>query len=425
MTFLFVPGSLSAERFTPFSEPLTDDSYQTFLENLTSVKNIYELEIRGLAQGSVENEIWSGSYWPVHKGLLSYRYADSNRPTSLKFSVNYQYFQSNPPGNFLVQARIDQMSPAEKYDLLTGNSDWSLSQYMWKKGLVDYDAGREVATWAGICHGWAAATHQGVKMPLHSVVVPDATNTLQIKFYPHDIKGLVSYLWAESSPNSIRAGNRCRQNEVVKDIYLRPVDPSCLDGNPMSWHLAITNRLGQYKNSFVMDSAWGDEVWNYGVSAYDYSYFNPKTYETLHSLNRAIEPLETLASDRFKTYRSPRAKYIVGIIMDVFHPALVEPNATENTNITYQTNKFYYDLELDENYEIVGGEWYSQDRPDFIWTFPAGSAAQPREDFALSETPWSGTEPVPALYSEKAREASARGKVLNSIVQVLLDQSQK
>lgn len=418
ITLLIFWSSLSlAQEFKNFSEPLTDDNFELFTEGLTAVKNIFELEARGLARGSVEQVPWSGSYWPVHRGILSFRFADPNFKASKDFVTNYEQFNSSRPEIFIYENRIGQLSPAEKYDLLVGDLNWTLSKKMWEKGRVDLDRGLEIPQWTGICHGWAAATQSGLGAPEHSVSVMDISQTHSIHFYPHDIKGLISFLWAESGPASFRAGNRCRQNEVVRDEYLRPVDSACLDGNPMTWHLAITNRVGLGRKSFVMDASSGTEVWNYAVSSYDYSYFNPRTFEPFYALDRAIEPIENMNSDRFRRYRSPRARFVVGIVMEVFHSALIEPTTNEGNQWVAQVHKFYYDLELDENHQIVGGEWHSTDRPDFIWSLPKGSQAQAKEDYALAA--WDANQVLPLSHATSAIQAAQRGKILRTIVEGL------
>ncbi len=403
---------------SPFSEPLPEDNFQIFLENLISVTNIFQLDSQGLAQGHTSFEPWAGSYWPIHQGLLANRYADRSFPKSKQFSDNYMNYQSQPSEWMVASGNLNQLSPAEKYDLLVGDRNWSLTKFMWQKGLTNLQNDGFVPTWTGICHGWSAANSMGLVQPEKSVTVTDVTGNYRITFNPEDIKGLQSFLWANSAPEAIQAGTRCRQDLVLRDPFLRPLDPACLDANPMTWHLAATNRIGIYQNSFIMDSSSGAEVWNYPLMAYDYSYFNPRTFESSHSLKAAIEPIEMLTADKYIASRSPRAKYVVGVAMDVFHPALVLPRLGVSSGNVIQYNVFIYDLELDENFVIIGGEWYSKDRPDFLWSFPKDSVATTSEDSSIL-TGWDVSVNLSSDIAEKARSASARGKVLSTIANAL------
>ncbi len=417
LTITFLVPSLNARGPEFYSEPLPEDNFAIFLDNLLSINNIHQLDAQGLTQGRTSFEPWAGSYWPIHQGLLANRYAD-NQSSSKLFIENYMNYQQRSPNMMIASGNINQLSPAEKYDLLVGDRNWSLTNFMWQKGLTGFQTDGFVATWTGICHGWSAATSMGVKQSEKSVTVTDVTGNYKITFFPQDVKGLQSYLWGNSAPIAIQAGNRCRQSFVDRDPFLRPLDASCLDSNPMTWHLAATNRIGIYQNSFVMDSSSGTEVWNYPVMSYDYSYFNPRTFESSHSLNASIEPIAMLKADKYSAYRSPRAKFIVGVAMDVFHPALVVPRTGVSTGNVLQYNVFIYDLELDENFTIIGGEWYSKDRPDFLWSFPKDSQASTREDSEVTSA-WDISTNLPGEIAGLAQSASARGKVLSTIANAL------
>lgn len=418
--------TVNAQNMYPRSAPLPDDDFLRFLENLSYLNNLSVMESQGLNKGSAGFEPWSGSYWPIHKGILGARYASSTFADTKNFLQNYQSYQSHPAENFIMSGAIKQLSPAEKYDLLVGDPEWTLTHEMWAKGLSHYEQSGGVDTWTGICHGWAAAAHLIANPPYSPVEVTNVTGQYKIHFYPNDIKGLLSYLWAESSPNSFRAGNRCREHNVQTDPYLRPLEPACLDTNPMSWHMTIVNRVGLHHTSFVMDSSGRDEVWNYPITGYDYNYFDPKTFVTTHHLKEAIRPLEQISFDTYKGYRSPQTRYVVGIVMDTFHPSLTVPNTGLTNRIVTKKETYIYDLELDENYNIIGGEWYGSDSPDFIWTFPAGSRALTREDVYLSSKSisWSANEQMRPDVAEMARRASKRGQVLTTIAEALLQNSQ-
>lgn len=428
LALLLFALTANGQTVQPGSEPFSEDNFAKFVENLNYTTNAQMMDIQGLTKGGASVEPWSGSYWPIHKGILGIRYASKTFSNSRSFITNYRNYQSYPAENFIASNQISDLSPAEKYDLLVGDTSWTLTKYMWAKGLRDYERDGGVAGWTGICHGWSAVTHMNPISPYSPVTVEDVTGRYKIMFHANDIKGLLSWLWAESSPSSIRAGDRCRQGRVEKDPYLRPVVPSCLDSNPMSWHLAVTNRIGLNKKSMVMDSSNGPQVWNYPLTGYDYSYFDPKTFAPTHSFNEAVRPISELSSDVYHEFRSPKAKYIIGIIMDTYHAGLTEPTVGITSRISTKRVTFIYDLELDDTFNIVGGEWYAKDTPDFIWSFRDGSRAMTREDAQLNsrEVVWSAASGIMSPeIAEMARSASRRGEVLATITESLLRASAK
>lgn len=406
----------------PDSEPFEGEDFQVFLEELTSIRNLLLLDSQGLTKGATEVEPWSGSYWPIGKGIIAARYSSPTFANSKKFVNNYQSYVSHSPDDFVYSGRIKELSPAEKYDLLVGDSNWSLSRNIWQKALQDFQEDGVIPGWTGICHGWAAAAHMNPLSPYSPVTVKDVSGRHNIQFHANDIKALMSWIWAESAPNAYRAGNRCREGRIVRDSFMRPLNPNCLDSNPMSWHLAITNRVGVYKKSFAMDSSAGPEVWNYPVAGYDYHYFDPKTYVPTHNLRNAIRRIEELQNDRYKNFRSPRAVYIVGVIMDTYHPALTVPTVGVTSRNTIKSKTFIYDLELDSDHNVIGGEWYSKETPDFIWSFPAKDRAMAREDVKIQnlKLKWNSVETISPEIAEQARSASKRGEVLAVITESLL-----
>lgn len=425
-TILLFSLSVQAESIRIDSEPAADDQFEQFLENLLAVTEIHQLQNQMLAKGESLIQPWSGSYWPIHKGILSQRYADPEQNINKVFIQNYAEFQSRSSDDYIVKNQIERLSAAEKYDLLVGDSNWTLSKKMWEKGLKSFENLGLVATWTGICHGWAAASHQLETSPHQTVTVLDLTGRYQIPFYASDIKGLISLLWAASSPSSFRAGNRCRGTRVETDPYLRPTDVTCLDSNPKTWHITITNRIGINKKSMVMDSSAGPEVWNYPITAYDYHYFDVKTLKPTHDLESAIRKISSLPVNQLTNFRSPQTQYIVGIIMETYHPSLTEPNILISNKIAMSKKTYVYDLELNSEYQIVGGEWYSEETPDFIWTFPNSSQAITREDLNLKllNISWDSQNLMPDSVSTAAQTASRRGEVLSTIVTELLNRSQ-
>ena len=82
------------------------------------------------------------------------------------------------------------------------------------------------------------------------------------------------------------------------------------------------------------------------------------------------------------------------------------------------TVQYYYDLELDEAGEIVGGEWYNNRHPDFLWT--PTPEAQPRPYYAWRMWgEWTEGEAVPSSWRWASAEASRYGHLQTKVVNEL------
>ncbi|MGE3974753.1 MAG: hypothetical protein AB7F59_09540 [Bdellovibrionales bacterium] len=408
--------------FEPFfSVPGSEVEISNFFENTSINKNLFTMHTQQLNVGVPQTLPWGGSYWPTHKGLIAARYADAGFPGSREWDVNYHYVRDMPAENYIPD-RVYALSPAEKYDLLIGNTTWTLPARMWKEGLAIFQALGYVATWQGICHGWAAAAHFSTPEPGHHVDVVSTTG-IPIRFYKSDIKALASWLWAATSPPAQFIGSRCRIKNPARDENGRILAEECFDVNPGFWHLALAYRVGAEKRSLVIDSTFDAEVWNFPVTKFKTTYFNPESLRPSFHPTASVIPVERYTSDKFKKYRSSDTKYIVGIMMDVSHASIQSPGTTTNEEMIEKTVRYMYDLELNQNHEIIGGEWYTNGHPDFIWSYKAGSQAKTTSDLQLDPNiVWDGPA-VPAPLAEAAFTESKKGLVLSRIVNELIKRS--
>lgn len=92
--------------------------------------------------------------------------------------------------------------------------------------------------------------------------------------------------------------------------------------------------------------------------------------------------------------------------------------------------KYIYDLELDSDHRIIGGEWYTNKHPDFLWTPPVDTSPTSEGDKLLNQrTPqtqarWNPkTEPVPSSWGEAAKVSSRYRQPLARIVESLFELS--
>ncbi|HEX4923600.1 MAG TPA: hypothetical protein VFV50_05920 [Bdellovibrionales bacterium] len=413
--------------FQPYAEIANNDRPETLLESSELMSDLQEMENLGLRRGRIEDQPWSGDYWPYYQGAIGARHFDPQFPLQgADFLQRLQYVNSNffleifGRGN---QDDISQLSASEKYDLIVGDTQGGLTDHVWSEGKRFYEQlGGRLEEWMGYCHGWAPASYM-LKRPSRSIQVTGYDGRTQIKLFPSDIKGLASYLWATSPFQSRFIGGRCNVKKPQTDEAGRILDQNCSDTNAGTWHLAVVNQVGYKKRSFIMDATYDYEVWNQPVVSYEYVYFNPQSFTYARGLQDAIVSRDEFTNDKFARYRSQRAAHVVGIVMKVTY--LVESSANSNEYDSpqydqHRTVNYYYDLELDQNGQIIGGEWYTNRHPDFLWTPTQNARAMAAEDRGLTES-WDGRGPAPQSWRRAAQRASSRGEALATVVETLIE----
>ncbi len=375
-----------------FTLEASRESVQEFLENPEPVENIFVMN-KTLRFGEVTNKPWSGDFWAFRSGSAAKRYMDPNFPRFTKWREAFDYYLANPPNT--IEPKF--LAPSEKYDLLVQDSQLNLTAANWQQGSIYSDETGDVETWMGICHGWAPASFMEPR-PAHSASIESfGRKETIIDFLPDDIKALATLKWANGvnvSKNDLRPatrfiGGRCNSKDASLDpISNRILSPECFDLNPGIWHIVVTNHIGSERRPFIIDASFDYEVWNQPVTQYSYKYFNPKTMDEAGSLEEALVNMnDPQFEDKFADFRkNPAAVQLVGIEMAVTYTTETQPRGivvdspesdTENTVV------YYYDLELDANGKILGGEWYQNSHPDFVWMPSRDSVALNREDLEV------------------------------------------
>lgn len=244
-----------------------------------------------------------------------------------------------------------------------------------------------LAYWSGICDGWSPASIY-LPRPTKSVTVTGMLGH-KIIFYPDDLKALGSYLFARTNTPYFAtmdyqmAGRKCDPkgtpaqdaNGFVKDIRCNDLDPGV-------WHMSLINRVGKDRMGFVMDIDNNIKINNHPVASYKIDYFNPITGADSTLKNSIVEISQV--KDGYKIRRNPKTKYLVGVYSTVEFMYYIWPEQNRDSSIDNASQDklkgrvYSYDLELDENYNILGGEWGNRskengtdvrysDQPDFIW----------------------------------------------------------
>lgn len=414
-------GSAMYKPWVVFADP---DDPKALVENGDIIKNIYQLDGLGLARFflPVEKSPWADSYWPMYKGIIGARYADPGFPKSNDWGENYAYIMSRPATGILAsgdRGAVNNLSPAEKYDLLVGDSNLTLTRYAWNQGKRYFDRRGKVAKWMGICHGWSAAAH----MLMPNITAPVTLRTQggrAITFYQSDIKALNSMLWANASPLTRFIGQRCKKGRPVRNNIGRVIDPICYDNNPGTFYLALVNQMGRHKRSFVIDTTYDLQVWNFAVAGYATTYFNPQSLVPSVQVGKAIVPIEKFTVDKFKEFRSSSTKYVIGVVLDVTHVAASMPSHRISKKEPTKTLRYYLDLELDAGYNIIGGEWYQNAHPDFTWSYDVKAQAMGRGEYTIDPNEWQLENSIPETWTLAAQKASSYGAPLWAVIKKIV-----
>ncbi len=240
-----------------------------------------------------------------------------------------------------------QLSPAEKYDLaFNGGVGYATTWESNNHGLNT--PGLE--SWWGHCHATAAVVARELE-PRCWVEYNG------IQFSPLDIMALLTEIYFNATTGVI--GQRCEHNEVRFDRFGRMEENTCQDLNPAGFHIMLANYLGVDSKSPIIDLDEGREVWNAPIVGYR------TLYSAMVSPQRAMRLIT--GKGRYRDYQfNPYAARLIYVRTEV----TISFKSLKNR--TYE-----YILELDDNGEIIGGEWvglFRKKHPDIMWypTAPQG-----------------------------------------------------
>lgn len=313
-------------------------------------------------KGTLSKRPWSNDYWGTFKGGVSYRWAMETKNEVVK--IGYQLTDMSK----LSPEQIAYLSPAEKYDLFLGNKNYSLTNYERKRtkilntipGTPNYSPDFKIPEWEGICHAWAPASFI-YENPSPVTLIGKLGH--KIPFGSSDIKALLSihgHVNSKYASSKKFLGSRCSLEFAPlfekfkaglmseKDLIRATESKECKDTNAGAFHVALANQIGLRNEGFVMDRTRDFEVWNQPI--YSYKVLTTKVLPT-------ISPSA-----------APGTKKEVLVETEVTYIAEVAPrwdNAFTDEELVVELYK--YILELDWKGNIIGGEWESLERPDFIW----------------------------------------------------------
>ncbi|WP_298771517.1 peptidase [uncultured Shewanella sp.] len=383
--------------------------------------NLIKLDHKASRESHLPRTAWSDTYWPLYSGASAWRYADS--PSANNWQEYYDFSHIVKPTEQYINDDRKDLSPAEKYDLLVGDANMSLTKSAWNSGKEYFDSYGEVEGWMGLCHGWAAAAYM-MDRPKNAINVKDAKGE-NLTFYPSDIKALSTLLWASAPYQSHFMGQRCNIKDPEKDENGRIIEQSCFDNNPGSFHTAVLNQIGISQRSLVMDATYDYQVWNQPILSYKLKYVNLISNKAKDNLQDAIINIDDYEEDKFKSYRANNATHIVGVKMELEYLSETSPthNKTDNEHYDHTvTVDYFYDLELDKKGKIIGGEWYSNAHPDFLWTPTTTAIAQ---SYPKVYGEWKEGHSIPTYWQKRAISASNKNQPLTKVVYELVKRASK
>ncbi len=464
------PRLLEIYPYRPFAAQEIRSKVARVSEEARPVMNVHEIDARQLTSGTAATQPWAGPYWPLIQGQIANTYQTRNYifvQDLISWRHNVDTFKRRrervlPNVLDLSEQDLAKLAPSEKYDLLLGDTNFDLTSRIWNFveswgnekmtgfiSSIDMPEGYRLTTpstsmafWEGICHGWALAAG-GHPRPENTVTVT-LPNGKRLPFYPTDLKALVSLAYANSlvQDNVLMEGLRCNDSRPRRDSFGRYVDrvpereseaiaPRCADVHPAVWHLSMVHIMGMQRRSFVVEKDAPGKVNNHPVSGYTFRYFNPKT-GGYGPLARSIVNRLDYPRDPYAASREASATSILGVEMRYSYTdwtmfrmdAVDSPRRDPIKSVT-----LYYDLELDAQGNVVGGQWRvnrlatpsrrgggprgerggrdTTRQPDFFWVLPKNYMTHFRPVPGLGN--WDPTrQPVaPQAWKNAARTAHA------------------
>lgn len=429
--------------------PKTGDPDHFF--NTPYTKNIHKIPL----QGAGEVTPWSGTYWPMLYGITSVRYCNGPKntmgqydPSTGQLITQYTYEQSvnmyhepeeyqsiRPQSKQFAEKYVnDYFSPAEKYDLLVGDLDFTLTNNQKDAGKKFLKQnGGNIPSWFGICHGWSPAAYM-VPQPKRPVTLRSITG-LDIQFLPDDVKALSSLFLANANVYTNFVGEPCRvappKTPIADPATGLWLEADCAAVNPGTLVIVYGNQMGIQRKNFVTDySQAEDQIWNQPTNSYSLRWFNVITNQFSSYANDVKVPIENIrySPDKFLNFisrmASPKTRSFVGVLINITYTVETQPeHALSDTTDATKTGTFEAALELDENDDIVGGEWKYNDHPNFLWKIDETYPVQGCCDEFIT-TKYDGKTITPEMINW-ARASSTKGQVLKTIVGHIWNESGK
>lgn len=285
----------------------------------------------------------------------------------------------------LKQEEIDTLSPAEKFDIykyiLTGEEN----NFTLRRDVLALTKPTD-AYWEGICHGWSSASLEFDEPRPVSI----RANGYKLNFGSSDIKALLSYYHAAITRNWItnrkvitnRVGGRCNvpfskyawfikdgleyyktiRNGVVVENKL-PLD--CVDTNPGAFHVVLSNMIAFKNEGFSAEVVRDKEIWNQPVYKYESEVVEKTTRPRPWASEGTYKQLK-VKTRMYYANDGGRMFWINDGSDEEFYAWWSPTTGTPNYRFAHKDFEYYLDLDIKG--KIIGGQWLSYERPDFLWS---------------------------------------------------------
>jgi hypothetical protein len=317
---------------------------------------------------------WPSNYWANYQDGINHRWDPEQPSAPEKYATAF---------GLDATAFMDKIS--ETTGILSGKNRKSCSS---DADCANENDGSECAiregeqqgycipTWFGICHAWAPA----------ALLEPEPRCAVEkngVIFQPMDIKALLTQVYDDGLVGTVMTGARFMgsDSDVTKDQFGRYSDGSRRDLGAGFLHVALANIIGRFNSSLVLDVTGGAEVWNQPV--YSYEVVGQTELTPTEAANQYYGQSQYPFNSEAKRvmYTETKVTWMIEAYED---GGLVSSGRASR----YAHTKTYtYLLELDDAYNILGGEWVgdsNEDHPDFLWLPKARPTLATITDVGLS-----------------------------------------
>ena len=306
------------------------------------------------ASGRLKINPFTGHYWPNQQGGTSYRWSWDKAPND---RARFTYPILSREQVFSL-ADLSYLSPTEKYEIYNGDYNFPITQQ--ERTETEVMTRTDIPRWFGKCHAWAPAAYTYLSPGSFSTKSKDG---LKLDFGASDIQGLLTLFLHQSKSYSYFVSRRCNidEREVLDRLNRGEISRSeydaimnsaeCQGINAGSMHIILANLISLRNMPFVADVDRWAAVWNQPVYGYDSIVVETRT-------------------SNFKTPFAPGTKKAVLVETQMFYTREIGhmwERVVTPTRDSEGIKQYRYWVELDQNDNIIGGTWESEERPDFFW----------------------------------------------------------
>lgn len=167
-----------------------------------------------------------------------------------------------------------------------------------------------------------------------------------------------------SAPGKVpgEGSSRDANPEMPSDELANTIE--CQDVNAGAFHVVMANMIGIQSKGLVADVDRFNDVWNQPVVSYESKIIEElpvNEAELVNGVARKIQMQMRMIYGEELQFRNPEA---IARGDDNF---VSKKPVTRTKHQEFRFKDYDYVLELDQEGNIIGGEWLSITRPDFLW----------------------------------------------------------